>query len=457
MKGQVPISEKVSYGGGLLGQNMIYNFVSMYIMFFFTDLLGIPTAIATTMVVIASLWDAINDPMMGIITDRTRTKYGKFRPYMIFGPVVIIVTSILCFVNFNLSATATIIFAGVSYILWGMSYTLCDIPIWAITSTVSTVPEERTTMVTLGKIGGTIGTVIVSVLSVTLLNAFGGERVSSAYTIVAIIFVVIGGILMVIAGLKTKERILPEKEVMSIRKNLKTITSNKPLQALMIALVITNLVNGVRQVSQIYFVVYVWGDSSMITPIGLSLVIGMTLGMIIAPKLVQIMEKRKIFFMFSLFGAVTSVVPMFAESNITVGLIFLGLSFLSTGVISIVCATMLLDAVEYSEWKLGYRGEGIIFSINTFLTKLSATFAKLVLGVCLIIIGYVENMDPTPLVSTGISSLMYAVPAVSFLISMIPMAFYSLTDEKRKEIQAELEAKRGKYDTARNDGIFHAT
>ncbi|MFI3165268.1 MAG: glycoside-pentoside-hexuronide (GPH):cation symporter [Bacillota bacterium] len=443
MKGQVPISEKISYSSGLLGQNMIYNFVAMYIMFYFTDILCIPTAVATVIVVIASLWDAINDPMMGIITDRTRTKYGKFRPYMIFGPVFIMLTTIFCFVNFGLSAMGAIIFAGVCYILWGMSYTLCDIPIWAITSTVSTLPEERTTMVTLGKIGGTIGTVIVSVLSVTLLNMFGGERVGSAYTWVAILFAVIGGVLMILAGIKTKERIAPEKEVMSIRKNLKTITANKPLQALMIALVITNLVNGVRQASQLYFVVYVWGDSSMITPIGLSLVIGMTLGMIIAPKLVGIMEKKNIFFIFSLFGAVTSVVPMFAQSSIIIGLIFLGLSFLSTGVISIVCATMLLDAVEYSEWKLGYRGEGIIFSINTFLTKLSATFSKLILGVCLIVIGYVENMQPTALVQSGISSLMYVIPAVSFLISMIPMIFYTLTEEKRKEIHSELEAKRG--------------
>ncbi len=443
MKGQVPISEKVSYGSGLLGQNMIYNFVAMYIMFFFTDILSIPTAVATVIVVVASLWDAINDPMMGVITDRTRTKYGKFRPYMMFGPVIIIVATILCFVNFNLPATSAIIFAGVCYILWGMSYTLCDIPIWAITSTVSTLPEERTSMVTIGKIGGTIGTVIVTVLSVTVLNAFGGERVGSAYTAAAIIFAVIGGVAMILAGIKTKERIQPEKEVMSIRKNLKTITSNKPLQALMIALVITNLVNGVRQASQLYFVVYVWGNSEMVTPIGISLVVGMTLGMIIAPKLVKIMEKKNIFFIFSLFGAVTSVVPMFAQSSVMVGLVFLGLSFLSTGVISIICATMLLDAVEYSEWKLGYRGEGIIFSINTFLTKLSATFAKLILGVCLLVIGYVENMDPTPLVQTGISSLMYAVPAVSFLISMIPMAFYSLDEAKRKEIHDELESRRG--------------
>ncbi|MFI3167422.1 MAG: glycoside-pentoside-hexuronide (GPH):cation symporter [Bacillota bacterium] len=442
MQRQVPTGEKIAYTSGLLGQNMIYNFMSMYILFFFTDLLLIPSGVATIIVVVASLWDAVNDPMMGIITDRTRTKYGKFRPYMIFGPIVIMITTILCFVSFDMTASSAVIFAGVCYILWGMSYTLCDIPIWAITSTVSTIPEERTTMVTLGKIGGTIGTVIVSVGSIYVLNAFGGERSASAYTISASIFVIIGGVLMIIAGLKTKERIAPEQEVMSVRKNLKTITSNKPLQALMIALVITNVVNAIRQATQLYFVIYVWGDATMVTPIGLSLVIGMTLGMIIAPKLVVKFPKRSIFFAFSAMGAVTSIIPMFAQSSVWVGLIFLGLSFLATGVISIVCATMLLDAVEYSEWKLGYRGEGIIFSINTFLTKLSATFAKLILGVGLVILAYEENMIATDLLKTGLSAMMYVIPALSFVISMVPMIFYSLTDKMREEIHEELEAKR---------------
>ncbi len=442
MRNQVPISEKLTYTTGLLGQNMIYNFMSMYILFFFTDLLLIPSSIATVIVVIASLWDAVNDPMMGVISDRTRTRFGKFRPYMIFGPIAIMITTILCFVCFDVSATSSIIFAGVCYILWGMSYTICDIPIWAITSTVSTIPEERTTMVTLGKIGGTIGTVIVSVGSVAVLSAFGGERVASAYTISASIFVLIGGALMILSGLKIKERILPEKEVMSVRKNLKTITQNKPLQALMIALVITNIVNSIRQASQLYFVIYVWGNAGMVTPIGLSLVIGMTFGMVIAPILVKKLPKRKVFFAFSAFGGVTSFVPMFAQTNVAVGLIFLGLSFLATGVISIVCATMLLDAVEYSEWKLGYRGEGIIFSINTFLTKLSATFAKLLLGLGLVVLNYSENMATNPTLQTGFSAMMYLIPAISFLVAMIPMLFYKLTDEKCVEIHSELERKR---------------
>ncbi len=442
MKKQVPMSERVAYTGGLLGQNMIYNFMSMYILFFFTDLLGISLTSATVIVVAASLWDAINDPMMGFITDKTRTKFGKFRPYMIFAPIIIFFTTVLCFVALDIGVFATVLVAVVCYILWGMSYTVCDIPIWAVTSVVSHNPDERNVMVTLGRIGGTIGTVLVTVGSIQIINLFGGERVASAYTYTAILIAGVGALLMILAGLKIKERIKSDKEVISMQKNLKTITVNKPLMVLMIALLITNLVNSIRQSVQLYFVIYVWGDANYVTPVGLSLVIGMTLGMIIAPTLIKKFSKKKLFMVFCLIGAIVSFIPyFFASDAVTLSLIFLGFSFACTGVISILCSSMLLDAVEYSEYKLGYRGEGIIFSINTFLTKLSATFAKLIIGVGLILMNYVENQPVNATVQSGFSAMMYIVPAISFAVAMIPMVYYGLTDEKRKEIHAVLEEK----------------
>ncbi len=443
MNKQVPLSERVAYTGGLLGQNMIYNFMSMYILFFFTDLLGISLQSATAIVVAASLWDAVNDPMMGLITDRTRTKFGKFRPYMIFSPVVILITTVMCFVALDVGVGATIVIAVVCYILWGMSYTICDIPIWAVTSVVSSDPDERNVMVTLGRIGGTIGTVLVTVGSIQIINLFGGERVASAYTYTAFLIAFVGAALMIVAGVKVKERIQSDTEVISVARNLKTITVNNPLMVLMISLLITNLVNGIRQSVQLYFVIYVWGDSNWVTPVGLSLVIGMTLGMIIAPTLVKHFAKKKLFVLFCVVGAIISFIPfLFPADAIYLSLVFLAFSFACTGVISILCSSMLLDAVEYSEYKLGYRGEGIIFSINTFLTKLSATLAKLIIGIGMIMMNYVENQATTPAVQTGFSAMMYVVPAVSFLVAIIPMAFYGLTDEKRKEIHAELEEKR---------------
>ena len=129
--------EKLTYTGSLLGQNMIYSFVTMYIMFFFTDLLRIPPESVTVIMVAASLWDAVNDVIMGMIADRTRTRIGKFRPYLLAGPIFIALSTIFCFVSFGGSLAGTIAVAAVCYVLWDITYTIYDVPVWAISSVSS--------------------------------------------------------------------------------------------------------------------------------------------------------------------------------------------------------------------------------------------------------------------------------------------------------------------------------
>ncbi|MBU9714930.1 MFS transporter [Evansella tamaricis] len=442
---EIRTREKFSYTGGLLGQNMLYNFMAMYIMFFFTDLLGISPGIATAIIVAASLWDAINDPLMGMIADKTRSRWGKFRPYLLFGPIVLAVTTILCFIQFNLSSTATIILVAACYILWGMSYTLCDIPIWAISSVVSKNSIEKSKMVTLGKIGGTVGTAIVTVGSIMVINAFGGEREASAFTITAVILATVAAMMMVTTGLTLRERIMPAKTVTPIRENIQTITKNKPLMLLMISLLIVNLINGIRQSSQMYFVIYVWGDSSQLTNVGISLIVGMVFGMAVTPKIISKFDKKMVFIAACLLGSIASAIPFFVGGgNIPFALVFLGISFAFTGVTTIVSASMLIDAVDYSEWKLGFRGEGLIFSTNTFLTKLSGTLARGIIGIGLILMNYTEGQAVTTTTQTGFSTMMYVIPAICFLLTMIPLFFYKVTDQEKQQIQSMIMNKYGK-------------
>ena len=435
---QITRPEKWTYFGGLLGQNMIYSFMSLYIMFFFTDLLHIPAQSVTVLVVVASLWDAINDPMMGMIADRTKTRLGKFRIYLLFGPVLIAATTVLCFTNFGGSPVGTVAVAAICYVLWGMSYTVCDIPIWAIASVISRDPYEKNTMITLGKIGGTVGTVIISVASVALLSLFGGERVSGAYTASAAIIAIIAAALMVAVGLVLKERIEPSKEMIPIRKNLQTISTNGPLKALMVTLLIINMVNNIRQVTQIYFAVYVWGSAGYVTYMGLSLVIGMVLGMAFTPRLIRQFDKKRIFIAACIVGAISSAFPFLLHSDPNTSLVFLGISFAATGVTTITSAAMLMDGIDYSESKLGFRGEGLVFSMNTFLNKLSSTIAKGVLGLAMVGMGYVENMVPTAAVQTGFSAMIYILPMACFLLAVVPLLFYRLSEKQMCDIRTQL-------------------
>ncbi|MDD3415898.1 MAG: glycoside-pentoside-hexuronide (GPH):cation symporter [Lachnospiraceae bacterium] len=430
--------EKPVYTASLLGQNMIYSFVSMYVMFFFTDLLHIPTQTVTILLVVASLWDAVNDPIMGIIADKTKTRIGKFRPYLLIGPCIIAITTILCFSKFGGSAGGTIIIAAICYILWGMSYTMCDIPIWAISSVVTRDSDEKNNMVTLGKIGGTIGTVIISVGSVSLLNLFGGERNIGAYGASAAIVAVIGAVLMILSGLCLRERIALPKEKIAFKRNIHTILDNKPLKALLITLLAINMVNNIRQVVQVYFAVYVWGSSIYVTYQGLSLVIGMIFGMAISPGLIRKFEKKKIFITACVAGAIASVIPFVVNAGPGVGLVFLGISFAFTGITTIVSTSMLMDAIDYSEYKLGFRGEGLVFSMNTFLNKLGSTFSKAILGVSMTIMGYVDNMTATEPVKIGFSLMIYVVPMICFILAIIPILFYTLNNEELVKIRSKI-------------------
>lgn len=434
--------EKITYTGSLLGQNMIYSLMTMYVMFFFTDLLRIPSQSVTIIMVAASLWDAINDILMGMIADRTRTRIGKFRPYLLAGPVFIGIVTVLCFVSFGGSPAGTVAVAAVCYVLWGMTYTVYDIPIWAISSVSSRSADEKNSMVTLGRIGGTLGTVIVSVGSVSLLNAFGGERSAPAYTAMAAVIAGSGALLMLLSGFVLRERIEPPANGVPFRKNIHTILDNVPLKALMVTLLIMNMVNSIRQVAQMYFAVYVWGDSGYVTYIGLSLVLGMITGMAVSPALIRRYDKKLLYLIACIAGAVTSLLPYAFSVEPVVSLVILGFNFAFSGVTSITSTSMLMDSIDYAEYKLGFRGEGVVFSMNTFLTKLSATISKGILGVSMTLMGYQDNMEPNDTVMAGFSFIVLAVPAICFVLSMLPLAFYKLTPDKLTAIRNELETRR---------------
>lgn len=440
---KVSLAEKVAFSGGLLGQNMLYSFMSMYILFFYTDLLGIPATTASVILVTASIFDACLDPIMGMITDKTRTRWGKFRPYLLFTPFLIAAATVLCFWDFGGSPTLTLVAATVSYLLWGMLYTVCDTPLWAISSVISPDPAERTIIVTLGKIGGTIGAVVITTLGIQLLLATGGERSTGAYLYSAIIVAVVAAFAIFGTGLISRERVAPSTVKIPFSKNLQTIYKNKPLLTLLASLLIINMVNGIRQSVQLYYVVYVWGDAGYGTQLGISLVVGMLLGMILAPRLLGRFSKKNLFVFSCILGSLSCIAPyVLGDQNILCTLVFFGISFFFSGITIIVSTSMLLDTIDYSEWKLGFRGEGIVFSTNTFITKLSGAVSRLIIGASLGFLHYMENQPSTPGLRHGLSLVMFLLPALCFLAAIIPILFYTISDKQRAQIWIDLEKRR---------------
>lgn len=443
METKISVREKLFFSGGLLGQNILYSFMSMYILFFYTDLLGIPATTASVILVVASIFDAFLDPVMGIITDKTRTRWGKFRPYLLFAPGLIAAATVLCFWDIGGSSTMTLVFATATYLIWGMLYTVCDTPLWALSSVISKDPHERTLVVTLGKIGGMIGAVAITVGGIQLLLAFGGERNTDAYLYSAIIIAVIAAITIFLAGMNSKERVTPSPEKIPFQRNLQTIYKNKPLLTLLSALLIINLVIGIRQSIQLYYVIYVWGDASYVSQLGMSLVVGMLLGMIITPKLLRVFSQKNVFIVSCLLGSLSCLVPYLSgDGNITITLVLFAVSFFFSGVTTIVSTSMLLDTIDYSEWKLGFRGEGIVFSTHTFVTKFSGAVSRLIIGASLGLLNYVENQPATANLQQGLSFVMFVLPALCFMAAVIPILFYKLNNTQKNQMLIELESTR---------------
>ncbi|MDR2571196.1 MAG: glycoside-pentoside-hexuronide (GPH):cation symporter [Oscillospiraceae bacterium] len=437
----VALREKLSLSIGLAGQNALYGFVGAYFMFYLTDILGIGMAAAGIILTIATIFDAINDPVMGLIADRTRTRWGKFRPYLVVGPTLLALVTVLMFTKIDLSATGLIVMACVGYVLFDLAYTLCDIPIWALTSVMHKDPKVRTGVITWANFGATAGSVFITVLGIQILNAFGGEREPIAFILTALVIGIAAALFMTATGLFTKERITPDlnEKPISFKKNFQTIYKNKPLLILVMSILCVVLTINVRGVIQMYYAVYVVEDTNFMTYAGLALVIGIVIGLSITPMLIKKFYKKYIFIAACIFNVIMSLIPYFLGYQymwINVGL--LGIGFISTGMFNSLMPTLLMDCIDYADWKLGFRGEGIVFSTRTFISKLCASIARGGVGLSLAALGYISGVKQTPYVIEGLHAFMFLIPAILIALAIIPMAFYPFTEDKRDEILAKL-------------------
>ena len=438
----VPPKEKYSFSVAMLGQVMIYNFVNLYLMIFYTDVLGISAAAAGSIFLGARFWDAVNDPLMGIVVDKTKTKHGKCRPYILYFTIPIAIFTILLFMSPSLSPGMKVLYATVTYVLWGMAYTAVDIPLWTLSSRMTADSQERKSLIASARIFNVIGSALPVFLVIPLKTLFGGGDEAKGYQGAIIIFCIIAVPLLLQAFFGTTERVMEMLNSKQAKPKMKEIVSsiskNKPLLLLLANSFLSVLVN-LPVTAGIYFATYYLGNEQLMGMLAGTVLVASGVGCAMAPALGRNHSSRDILVATTILAAVLFVLAYFAASGplwIVVLLTFVIGVLL--GIPLVLRTSMMADTIEYAQVKTGSRNEGIIFSSLTFVSKLKMGAASFFVGLVLKSSGYIPNVEQSPEALTGILMTMTLLPALGLALSVIPLMFYKLTDEDHEDILRQL-------------------
>jgi GPH family glycoside/pentoside/hexuronide:cation symporter len=451
------LREKIAYGFGDAASSMYWKIFTFYLAIFYTDVFGIPAAAAGTMFLVTRIWDTANDPIMGIIGDRTNTRWGKFRPYLLWIAAPFAIIGILLFTTPDLSVNGKIVYAYISYTLMMMAYTAINVPYASLLGVMTARSDERTSFASYRMVfafGGSLLVVAIFQPTVDFFNdiIYVGQEVSYQLTMTVIGIIAIGFFLMTFSW--TRERIKPPKDQQSsLNEDFKNLLGNIPWFVILGAGVMTLIFNSVRDgVAMYYFKYYVIDEtavslfSATFAYSTLYLFLGQAanmLGVIMAKPVSASIGKRKTFIYAMFMAAALSVVFYFCnrENYIYIYLLQALISFCA-GIIFPLMWSMYADAADYSQYKTGRRATGLVFSASSMSQKLGWTLGGSITLWLLAFFGFEANVEQTPDTIEGIKYMMSFVPAVAALISGGIMIFYKLSDSRMDEIIAELERRR---------------
>ncbi len=443
MKEQAPISkkEKLAYGFGNFGQNMLYSLMANFLLFFYTDIFGILPSVAGTILLMARLWDAINDPLMGMVADRTRTRWGKFRPYLLFTPILFVPFAVASFSAPDLSMGGKIAWASITYIAFGMIYTASDVPFWALSSAITDDTNERNSVVTYPRFSATIAVAIATLATQPLIFLFSrAGKPASGYQMTALAYSLLTVACFIVTFLFVKERVQPVKDEKSRFKDIFTIFgSNKPLMLVIISGFFTGIGQTAKLSMLIYYAKYNLGNELLYTLFAGINIPFILIGISTVPYFSRRFGKKATCIGYYTIYALGSLGFFFVGwGNFPLLLVFNCISSLGMASPQVIQTAMIADTIEYGELKTGKRTEGTIFSSQTFLAKLTAAVTSVMIASSLAALGYLPNVAQPVQVLKGIHALTAFIPFFSSILGIIPIALYPLTESRHAEIVALL-------------------
>jgi len=450
-KAPLTFKEKIGYGLGDMASNFYMGFFGLFLLYYYTDVYGLSPAAVATMLLVTKVVDAISDPAMGLIADRTESRWGKYRPYLLWAAVPYALLGYLLFLGPEFSATGKLIFAYASYTLVMLAYTAINVPYSALLAVISPVAEERTKATQFRFIFASTGTLAVGALAKPLVSWLGGDDEVLGFRLTIILFAALSVIIFWITFATTRERIRPQKHNSSIRDDFSSLLKNRSWLVLSIAgiFVVVGLV--ARFASLAFYTKYymqddgstffLWMDrASLIISCGL---IGQMTGALMTPLLVAHFEKRHLMIAMNLLHALLLAACFFlSPEQYAATVIIHTFGIFTFGVTITLLFAMYTDCAEYGEWSTGKNSAGLTVSASMFSLKFGSAVGGALPGFVLAWFGFVANQTQTETALAGIRIMSNLLPGTFFLIGGALMLLYKIDRNMLSQIERDLHRRR---------------
>lgn len=464
---KIKLSEKIGYGLGDMSSSMFWKLFGAYLMIFYTDVFGISAAVVGTMFAVTRVWDSFFDPVVGAVADRTSSRWGRFRPYLLFLAVPFGVIGILTFLTPPFGQTGKIVYAFITYALMMMVYSAINVPYASLLGVMSPDPADRNTLATYRMTFAYLGSFLALLLFMPLVNAFGGGNSGgpmlgwltapqAGWLMAAGVIAVVCVLLFLGCFALTKERVRPVRQgKTSLKTDLRDLLHNRPWWILLGAGVASLVFNSIRDGATVYYFKY-YVDETAVGSIsflglpfvlsGLYLAVGQAaniLGVILAAPVSNRIGKRRTFMAAMAVASVLSVAFFWLGKDQLVPIFILqALISVCAGSIFPLLWSMYADCADYSELQTGNRATGLIFSSSSMSQKFGWAFGTAITGWMLAQFGFQANAVQSAETLQGIRMFLSLLPAAGAFLSLVFIYFYPLSEQKMRQITHELEEKR---------------
>ena len=447
---RLTFKEKLGYGLGDTASHFVWDMVGFWLLFFYTDVYKIPAAAAGTIMLIARFWDMGIDPVIGVISDRTQTRWGKFRPYILFGAVPYAVLAILTFTTPNLGETGKIIYAGATYVLLMTAYAAINLPYSSLAAVMTSDTYERAGLNTYRFICAFVGQFIVTGLALTLAKFFGGGDKAMGFQYTLMLFGFLSLIFFFITFTTSKERVQPSKALpSSLKEDLKNLFKNRPWIILAIVSIVSFVMFAMQNAAIAYYFKYYIGNEENVQLFNVIGTVALIVALPLSKPLAKKFGNRNVFIASSLIsGACFSALYLPGAQNLVTVYVLNILAKMAYAPAVPLLWTMIADSADYSEWKSGRRATGLCFSAAVFAQKAGWGIGAAVAAGLLTTFGYVADARQTPTALTGIKLLVSVIPGLLYMSCALFMIFYNLDSHTTDLMKKDLDARREKEQSA---------